>query len=66
MVSKVFYLMWFSAILFVIRFFGTNKVEYAQGISSGLDEITRIVNLDPEIAQQGSSGTQRTPRTSIT
>ena len=28
--------------------------QYAQGISSGLDEITRIVNLDPEIAQQAA------------
>ncbi|CAM4203052.1 hypothetical protein F901_00740 [Acinetobacter dispersus] len=28
--------------------------QYAQGISAGLDEITRIVNLDPEIAQQAA------------
>lgn len=28
--------------------------QYAQGISSGLDELTRIVNLDPEIAQQSA------------
>lgn len=28
--------------------------QYAQGISAGLDEITRIVNLDPEIAQQSA------------
>lgn len=28
--------------------------QYAQGISSALDEITRIVNLDPEIAQQAA------------
>ncbi|MFW1952487.1 TPM domain-containing protein [Acinetobacter beijerinckii] len=28
--------------------------QYAQGISAGLDEVTRIVNLDPEIAQQSA------------
>jgi len=28
--------------------------QYAQGISAGLDEISRIVNLDPEIAQQAA------------
>ena len=28
--------------------------QYAQGISSGLDEISRIVNQDPEIAQQAA------------
>ncbi|MCU4378570.1 TPM domain-containing protein [Acinetobacter haemolyticus] len=28
--------------------------QYAQGITAGLDEITRIVNLDPEIAQQSA------------
>lgn len=28
--------------------------QYAQGISAGLDEISRIVNLDPEIAQQSA------------
>lgn len=28
--------------------------QYAQGISSGLDEVARIVNLDPEIAQQSA------------
>lgn len=28
--------------------------QYAQGISTGLDEITRIVNLDPEVAQQAA------------
>ncbi|NNP67102.1 TPM domain-containing protein [Acinetobacter sp. Ac_5812] len=28
--------------------------QYAQGISTGLDEISRIVNLDPEIAQQAA------------
>ena len=27
---------------------------YAQGIAAGLDEITRIVNLDPEVAQQAA------------
>ncbi|RLZ10156.1 TPM domain-containing protein [Acinetobacter sp. 2JN-4] len=28
--------------------------QYAQGIAAGLDEITRIVNLDPEVAQQAA------------
>ena len=28
--------------------------QYAQGIAAGLDEISRIVNLDPEIAQQSA------------
>ena len=28
--------------------------QYAKGIASGLDEISRIVNLDPEIAQQAA------------
>ncbi|USA52370.1 TPM domain-containing protein [Acinetobacter sp. C32I] len=28
--------------------------QYAQGIAAGLDEISRIVNLDPEIAQQAA------------
>ena len=28
--------------------------QYAQGISAGLNEISRIVNLDPEIAQQAA------------
>lgn len=28
--------------------------QYAQGVSSGLDEISRIVNQDPEIAQQAA------------
>lgn len=28
--------------------------QYAQGISAGLDEISRIVNLDPEVAQQAA------------
>ena len=28
--------------------------QYAQGISAGLDEISRIVNQDPEIAQQAA------------
>lgn len=28
--------------------------QYAQGITAGLDEISRIVNLDPEIAQQAA------------
>ena len=28
--------------------------QYAQGISAGLDEISRIVNLNPEIAQQAA------------
>ncbi|ENV10311.1 hypothetical protein F966_01490 [Acinetobacter higginsii] len=28
--------------------------QYAQGISAGLEEISRIVNLDPEIAQQAA------------
>ena len=28
--------------------------QYAQGIAAGLDEITRVVNLDPEIAAQAA------------
>ena len=32
--------------------------QYAQGIAAGLDEITRVVNLDPEIAAQAAQDLQ--------
>lgn len=34
------------------------QAEYAQGIQSGLNEIERILNLDPEIAQQAAQELQ--------
>ncbi|ELN4659244.1 TPM domain-containing protein, partial [Escherichia coli] len=34
------------------------QAEYAQGIQSGLSEIERILNLDPEIAQQAAQELQ--------
>ena len=35
------------------------QAEYAQGIQSGLNEIERILNLDPEIAQQAAQDLQQ-------
>lgn len=40
------------------------QAQYAQGLSAGIDEIGRILNLDPEVAQQAAQDLKRTPTSS--